>query len=510
MGDSTKDVHMKKGAPLNPALLVDGYKVGHVFQYPEDTTFVYSNLTPRKAHSSLLGKTDGVMFFGLQYFIEEYLVRQFGDNFFSRPLAEVETSYKRRIDSYLGKDAVRYEHIRALHQHGRMPIRIKAVKEGTVVPYGVPMMTICNTAPEFFWVTNMLETLISSVLWKGCTSATSAHLFRKRFEHYSAQTVSDAPNPFIDWQGHDFSFRGMSGVEDAQLSGAAHLLSFTGTDTVPAIDFLEDYYGADVDKELVGGSVSATEHSVMCMGLLESERETFRRLIQDVYPKGIVSIVSDTWDFWNVITTILPSLKEQILARDGKVVIRPDSGDPVLIVNGDSAAKPGSPEHKGAIRCLDEIFGSTKTAKGFRVLNSHIGLIYGDSITSERQERILAGLAANGYASDNIVLGIGSFNYQYVTRDTHGFAMKATFGSTRSKGDVAIYKDPKTDDGTKRSARGLLRVDRVNGKLVLKQEVSREEEQGGELETVFEDGLVKRTQSLREIREIAALERARI
>jgi nicotinamide phosphoribosyltransferase len=501
-----------KARPLNPALLVDGYKVGHIFQYPEDTTFVYSNLTPRKRYDAKRnGETGagGVMFFGLQYFVEEYIVRQFGERFFGRPLEEVLESYARTIDSYLGKGAITYDHIRALYAYGRMPIRIKAVKEGTVVPYGVPMMTICNTAPEFFWVTNMLETLISSVLWKACTSATSAHHFRKRFEHYSSLTVADAVNPFIDWQGHDFSFRGMSGVEDARVSGAAHLLSFTGTDTIPAIDFLEDYYGADAEKELVGGSVSATEHSVMCMGLLQSERETFRRLIEDVYPKGIVSIVSDTWDFWNVITVILPSLKAQILARDGKVVIRPDSGDPVKIVNGDPAAKPGSPEHKGAIRCLDEIFGSTKTSKGFRVLNAHIGLIYGDSITSERQERILAGLAENGYASDNIVLGIGSFNYQYVTRDTHGFAMKATFGSTRSKGDIAIYKDPKTDDGTKRSARGLLRVDRVNGTLVLKQEVSRDEEQGGELETVFEDGRVTRMQTLQEIRAIAAAERAR-
>jgi nicotinamide phosphoribosyltransferase len=489
---------------LNPALLVDGYKVGHVFQYPEDTTFVYSNLTPRKSRS---GTGDGVIFFGLQYFVMEYLMQRFEQEFFARSVEEVLSSYQTRIDAYLGKGAISYDHIRALHKHGHMPIRIKAVKEGTLVPYGVPMLTICNTAPEFFWVTNMLETLMSAVLWKGCTSATSAHQFRQRFEHYSKMTVSDAANPFIDWQGHDFSFRGMSGVEDAMVSGAAHLLSFTGTDTVPAIDFLESYYGADAQRELVGGSVSATEHSVMCMGLLESERETFRRLIEDVYPKGIVSIVSDTWDFWNVITVILPSLKDAIMARDGKVVIRPDSGDPVKIVNGDPSAKPGSPEFKGAIRCLDEIFGSTMTAKGYRLLNSHIGLIYGDSITNERQEQILSGLAKNGYASDNIVLGIGSFNYQYVTRDTHGFAMKATFGSTRSKGDVAIYKDPKTDDGTKRSARGLLRLDRVDGKIVLRQEVSRKDEEGGLLETVYEDGKVVRKQTLAEIRAIVAAER---
>ncbi len=481
-----------------PALLVDGYKVGHVFQYPQDTEFVYSNFTPRKSYR---GNNTSVVFFGLQYFIQEYLINQFNDNFFAKPEEEVMRAYRRRIDNYLSKDAITYEHIRALHRHGRIPLKIKAVKEGRLVPYGVPMLTLCNTSPEFFWVTNMLETIMSAILWKGCTSATSAHQFRTAFEHYSRLTVSDAANPFIDWQGHDFSFRGMSGLEDAAMSGAAHLLSFTGTDTIPAIDFLENYYGANAEQELIGGSVSATEHSVMCMGLQGSEQETFRRLIQDVYPTGIVSIVSDTWDFWNVLTHILPALKAQILARDGKVVIRPDSGDPVKIINGDPDAVAGSPEAKGAIRILDEVFGSTVTAKGYKVLNPHIGLIYGDSITADRQQQILSGLKNNGYASDNVVLGIGSFNYQYVTRDTHGFAVKATFGATASRGDTPIFKDPKTDDGTKRSARGLLRVERENGILKLRDNVSRTEEQGGELETVFEDGKLVRFETLAQIRE---------
>jgi nicotinamide phosphoribosyltransferase len=487
-----------------PVLLVDGYKVGHVFQYPKDTQLVYSNLTPRKSRNS---QDKGVVFFGLQYFIQEYLIRQFNENFFSQPQEQVMAAYSRRIDNYLGKDAITYEHIRQLHQFGRLPIKIKALKEGTVVPHGVPMLTLQNTDPRFFWVTNMLETIMSAILWKGCTSATSARRFRRSFDAFSAMTVSDQPNPFVDWQGHDFSFRGMSGLEDAVISGAAHLLSFTGTDTIPAIDFLEQYYGADATKELVGGSVSATEHSVMCMGQENSEQETFRRLIQDVYPSGVVSIVSDTWDFWKVLTDILPALKPSIFARNGKVVIRPDSGDPVLIINGDPSAPKGSPQFKGAIVLLDEIFGSTVTAKGYKVLDPHIGLIYGDSITPERQEQILSGLAKNGYASDNVVLGIGSYNYQYVTRDTHGFAIKATFGVTKSGGDLAIYKDPKTDDGTKRSARGLLRVDRVNGKLTLTDNVTREIEQGGELETVFENGTLLRFETLATIRATLKKER---
>jgi nicotinamide phosphoribosyltransferase len=482
---------------VNPMLWLDGYKVDHRSQYPKDTEEVYSNLTARKGRDPT---SPGVVFFGLQYFLAEYLGRRFREGFFDRPRADVMAEYKRRIDGYLGPGAVAYDHIGELHEHGRLPLHIKALAEGTLVPYGVPVLTLRNTQREFFWLTNMVETILSAQLWKACTSATSAFRFRQTFERYSRETVSKAENPFVDWQGHDFSFRGMSGLEDACLSGAAHLLSFTGTDTIPAIDFLEKYYVADAEKALIGGSVPATEHSVMCMGLQNGERETFRRLVQDVYPKGIVSIVSDTWDFWHVMTSILPSLKAEIMAREGKTVIRPDSGDPVKIVCGDTYAPYGSPESKGAIRCLDEVFGHTLTAEGYRTVDSHVGLIYGDSINAERQEAILAGLKANGYSSDNVVLGMGSFTYQYCTRDTHGFAMKATFGRTTSGGDQAIFKQPKTDDGTKFSARGLLRVDRVGGQLVLRQNVTREEEAGGELQSVWIDGVQVRLQSLADIR----------
>jgi nicotinamide phosphoribosyltransferase len=304
----------------------------------------------------------------------------------------------------------------------------------------------------------------------------------------------------VYWQGHDFSFRGMSGIEDACISAAGHLLSFYGTDSVPAIDFHELYYKADSDNELVGGSVPATEHSVMCMGTKDNEIGTFERLIVELYPKGIVSIVSDTWDFWKVITEFLPELKSKILARDGKVVIRPDSGDPVKIIVGDKDATPGSPEYKGAIECMWEIFGGTVTDKGYKLLDSHIGLIYGDSITLQRQKAILEGLKEKGFASFNVVLGIGSYTYEYVTRDTYGFAMKATYGEVNGEGRN-IFKDPKTDDGTKKSAKGLLAVHQVDGKLSLKDQCSWEEEKEGLLQTVFENGKVVNEQSLRQIRE---------
>jgi len=481
-----------------PVLLKDGYKVGHIFQYPANTTLVYSNLTPRKARD---GKTEEIVFFGMQYFVKEYLMKQFDENFFKADKATVLQQYKRRIENYLGKDAITYGHIAALHDLGYLPLEIKALAEGSLVPMRVPVLTIKNTKPEFFWLTNMLETIMSAILWKPVTSATTAFGYLKTFTRYANETVG-ADHSFIPWQGHDFSFRGMSGVEDALMSGAGHLLSFAGTDTIPAIDFLEYYYNADCEKELVGGSVAATEHSVMCMGTQDNEIGTFIRLIEEVYPAGIVSIVSDTWDFWKVITEFLPELKEKILARNGKVVIRPDSGDPVKIIIGDKDATPGTPEYKGAIECMWETFGGTITEKGFKLLDAHIGLIYGDGITSERQEAILEGLKQKGFASYNVVLGLGSFTYEYVTRDTFGFAMKATYGEVDHVGR-AIFKDPKTDDGTKRSAKGLIAVHKneATGKLEYKDECSWEEEAQGELKTVFKDGKLLKDESLQEIRE---------
>jgi nicotinamide phosphoribosyltransferase len=483
---------------VSPILFKDGYKVGHKFQYPQGTTLVYSNLTPRKSRSPELNE---IVFFGLQYFIKEYLIRQFDEEFFRRPRAEVVKEYARRMDNYLGRDSITYQHIGDLHDLGYLPLEIKALPEGCLVPMRVPIFTIKNTQPAFFWLTNMLETVLSAILWKPCTSATSAFEYLRTFTRYARETVGDDLS-FIPWQGHDFSFRGMSGIEDAVMSGAGHLLSFSGTDTIPAIDFLETYYQADCEKELIGGSVPATEHSVMCMGTQDGEVKTFERLIEEIYPAGIISIVSDTWDFWQVITEFLPELKTKILARNGKVVIRPDSGDPVKIIIGDKDARPGSPEYKGAIECLWETFGGTMTSRGYKLLDSHIGLIYGDSITTERQMAILEGLKRKGFASYNVVLGIGSYTYEYVTRDTFGFAMKATYGEVNGIGRD-IFKDPKTDDGTKKSAKGLMQVyrDPATDKFALKDQCTWEEEGQGELKTVFLDGKLMLDWTLAQIRE---------
>ncbi|MCF8714868.1 nicotinate phosphoribosyltransferase [Joostella atrarenae] len=478
---------------MNTLLYTDGYKIDHRRQYPEKTTLVYSNWTPRK---SRIEGVEDVVFFGLQYFIKRYIIEDFKNNFFNQPKDEVCKRYSRRINNYLGENSVGIDHIKALHDLGYIPMVFKALPEGVSVPIRVPMFTMYNTLPEFFWLTNYFETLLSTTVWLPCNSATIAKQYRIILDKYAAET-SSTPE-LVDWQGHDFSMRGMAGLEAALMSSAGHLLSFTGTDTIPTIDFLETYYNADSDKELVGGSVAATEHSVMCMGTNTGEQDTFERLITETYPKGIVSIVSDTWDLWKVLTEYLPNLKEQVLSRDGKVVIRPDSGDPVKIICGNPEGKT-SEEKKGVIELLWDIFGGKTNDKGYKELDSHIGAIYGDSITLERANEICKQLKAKGFASTNVVLGIGSFTYQYNTRDTFGFAMKATYGEVDGEGRE-IYKDPITDDGTKKSAKGLLKITLEDGIYKLNDQVSWEEEKKGELREVFRDGALLIDEKLSDIR----------
>jgi nicotinamide phosphoribosyltransferase len=512
---------------VKPHLILDSYKLGHIDQYPAGTQYVYSNLTARSAGHAKMGKLydNKVVFVGLQGFVKEFLIEAWNEYFFKRPKDEVIVEYKRRCDNFLGPDSVRVDHIAALHDLGYLPIIIKALPEGSRVDIKVPFLTIRNTLPQFFWLTNYLETVLSDELWQQITVATITYEYRRILNKYVELTDSDIG--FADWQIHDFSMRGMVGWHGAAKGGAAHLFVSRGTDTLPAIDYLEEYYNADVTKELVAGSVPATEHSVMCMGGKDDEIGTFRRLIKDVYPSGIVSIVSDTWDFWQVITEYANTLKDDILNRtpnalgQAKVVFRPDSGDPVKIITGytddelffvDGKMIPkasmtvdnidGTPiteaERKGAVECLWDIFGGDLTAKGYKTLNQRVGLIYGDSITLERAEQILQRLMDKGFSAGNIVFGVGSFTYQYITRDTFGQAVKATWGVVNGV-PREIQKDPKTGDGMKKSATGLLRVEKEGDTFVLYDRQSVGDEQRGMLETVFVDGQLLRETTFAEI-----------
>jgi nicotinamide phosphoribosyltransferase len=560
-----------------PVLLCDYYKLSHRFQFPKGTSYVYSNWIPRK---SLIEGIRKVVGFGPQIFVQEYLVDYFNEEFFEKDIKEIVRLYKRMIKHTLFVDDVDTQHIEDLHALGYLPIEIKAVAEGTLIPLGTPLLTIENTNPKFFWLTNFLETMMSAELWQPATASTIALEYKKILTKYALETVGNTDH--VQFQAHDFSFRGMQGVPGGTKSAMAHLTAFVGTDTVPAIDALERYYFANIEKELVGTSIPATEHSVMCAHG-QDELASFREFITETYPSGYVSIVSDTWDFWNVIGTVLPALKEDIMKRDGKVVIRPDSGVPEDIIcgkeytsaedlyldeyeteeealneyfselwihskksdhdHGDKSFEveyrnlegvlkraefevlhvqqfevacigdsnltitelEDTLENKGLVQALYELIGGTVNDLGYIELDSHIGAIYGDGITLKRAEEICRRLKAKGYASSNIVLGIGSFSYQYLTRDSLGFAMKATYIEVNGEGRM-IFKAPKTDT-SKTSLRGRVVVYEENGEIKYRDGLTRETEKAFELtvkpllETIFLNGEVKKTHTLSEIRQ---------
>lgn len=554
---------------MSASIQKDGYKTGHIYQYPKGTNVVSSNLTAR-SDRLFTGSTmwdQKLVWFGIQRFVKEFLIEEYNRTFFNVPKEEAVLYYKELMDAYLGEGAVGTEHIEALHDLGYLPIEIKSLPEGSRVNMRVPVLTITNTLPAFYWLTNDLETVLSCELWKPTTCATIAYEYHRVLKKYAE--ITGSPMEFVQFQGHDFSMRGMSNRQDAANCGMAHMLSFTGTDTVPAIPAIKKYYNDCYKTNFIGTSVPASEHSTMCMGGKVTEIDTFRRLIKDVYPSGIVSVVSDTWDFWRVVTEYATTLKDEILSRPvnalglSKVVIRPDSGDPEKILCGSidimdfgdqvsdlEDAKEWAretlietdqtqhgvrgpselvgyfrydgvvykikveldwgrfdkqyyfidsnevvscepieltPEQKGAIQCLWEVFGGTITANGYKLLDSHIGLIYGDSITIKRAESILAKMEKMGFASANIVFGIGSYAYQFITRDTFGIAMKATYGEVDNE-PRELEKDPVTDSGTKKSACGLLRVEKECDDFVLYDRQTKEQEAGGALISIFKDG----------------------
>lgn len=496
-------------SPIAPLLFTDGYKVGHRKMFPAGITRMYSNFTNR---GSRIEGVDKVVHFGLQAYLQKFLVEAFVP-FFEADEDEVADLYQEVMDAYLGPDMITTDHIRALHRLGYLPLRFCAVPEGTRVPVRVPTFTIENTHPDFAWVTNYIESALSASVWHASTSATIANEYRNILEAADAATGGDGAA--LDFQAHDFSFRGHTSIETAQASGAGHLLSFLGTDSLPTLDWIRRYYPGD--NGLVAASVPATEHSVMCAGGQDTEFQTYDRLL-DTFPKGILSVVSDTWDLWSVINEFLPALKGKILGRDGKLVLRPDSGNPVDILCGtrmdpdvvhtaDVKDPVNDPAYFGVIDLLWRIFGGTVNDAGYKVLDPHIGAIYGDSITRERAQLITERLAEAGYASSNVVFGIGSFTYQFQTRDTFNSAVKATWAEIDGE-PVDLLKDPVTDSGLKKSATGRLAVTRgADGELELIERATPEQEAASLLQPIWENGEPVVTQSFADVRAVLRAER---
>lgn len=500
---------------LDVLLETDAYKLSHRVLYPAGTEVVYSNLTARGTRNPDI--TEGTVFFGLQAFL--YHLNEKWEPFFGLSTADLEEvldGYEAFVGNLLGPNIVGTDQFRELHAVGHLPLRVRAFREGSIVPLRVPYFTIENTNPRFFWLTNYLETTISANMWHPITSATIAWSNRRLLDVRALESSDPAA---VDFQGHDFSYRGLENDFAAAASGAGHLVSFKGTDTLPAIRYVQRYYAGD--NGLIGASVPATEHAVMCSGIAVNEAaldedyasrktlaelQVFERLI-DQHPTGILSIVSDSFNLWDALGFV-HDLRHKILARDGKVVLRPDSGDPELILCGDPDAPEGTPQRRGVVNILADILGTTVNDKGYKELDPHIGVIYGDSINRERADKITANLMRQGYASTTAVFGFGSFGYQYQTRDTFKMAVKATWTQVDGKG-YDILKDPITDDGSKKSATGRLTVRRMmDGTPYLIEHATPEQEDDQVLELVYEDGKVLRHQSFADVRATLANESA--
>ena len=516
---------------LNAAFLSDGYKTGHHSMEPDGLNLLISNWTPRTAKRAPKGVTK-VVSFGQQMVIK-YIVNIWNKNFFLLNEDEACSQIEMEMSMYLGKH-YDVSHFRSLHKLGFLPIEIRSIKEGSEVPFGVPMLTINNTH-GFGWVTNYLETIISNMLWQPMTSATIAKLYRRILDKWAYKTDPEGQGG-VDFQAHDFSMRGMGGIDSAIGSGLGHATSFLGSDSLPVIWGARNYYN---ETGFVIGSVNATEHAVMCAGtsfyiydkyqqdwsrIGDAEFDVFKKLITESCPSGIVSIVSDTFNLWTVLTDFLPRLKNEIMARDGKVVIRPDSSriSPIEVIsgfanypdivyddkcpyirreNGDVESLYGMVEYKGVIEALWDVFGGVITSSGYKKLDPHIGMLYGDAINPVRMEATCENLMKKGFASTNVVFGCGSMTYQLQTRDSLGFAMKATYAEVKGIA-MELFKDPITDKGFKKSARGLVSVFKdENGEYKLKDQCTIEEFQNSELELIFKDGKFLKETTLSEIRQ---------
>ena len=429
-------------------LYSDSYKQCHPKMYPDNQEYLVSYLTPRKAMNENFPK---MVVYGVQPFIFDMM--DAFDSFFAMPLEWAMYDYDKYIDVHLGLDNVARDRIIELHELGYLPLEIRALPEGTVVNMGVPIVEMRNTHPRFAWLVQWVECLLQTEVWPMCAYATVGWEYHKVAEKYYNMTAPGA-DPFMAMA--DFGFRGMSCMEDATRCSASWLLSFNKTSTIPALPYLDDYYNANCTKNKIGIGAVSTEHSVMAANFaIDGDEISFvKRMLTEIYPNTSFSMVSDTYDYWNMVDNIIPACKKEILAHNGKLLIRPDSGDMVSITIG-------------TIQKLWDVFGGTVNKAGYKILDPHIGLIYGDGCTLNKVTEIYETLAQLGFAATNVVFGVGAFcfhalfspdnKFTVLTRDTWGMAMKATYGVFGGK-EVPIFKDPKTDNGLKKSQKGCCRV----------------------------------------------------
>lgn len=439
--------------------------------FPPKTQKVYSYFESRTG-----AKFNRTVFFGLQYFLKQYLE---GRVVTPEKINEAEELYNLHFGNNVFNRAG-WEHILSKHG-GRLPVVIKAVPEGTVVPESNVMMTVENTDPEAYWLTNFLETLLVQV-WYPCTVATQSKAMKGIITQYLTETGD--PN-LIDFKLHDFGFRGVTSPEQAALGGAAHLVNFRGTDTVAGLVLARKFYG----EPCAGFSIPASEHSTITSWGEDHEVDAMRNMLEQ-YPTGFVACVSDSFDIFRACSEYWGGvLKDKVLAREGVLVVRPDSGEPTVMV-------------PTIISLLGDKFGHTLNEKGYKVLNPKVRVIQGDGIDFSTLEDILKAVKERGWSIDNVAFGSGGGLLQKLNRDTQKFAFKCSSAVVDGKARD-VFKKPITDQG-KSSKAGRLKLVYENGSHgpALKT-VSENDPREDQLATVFLDGTIVSEQKFRDVRERA-------
>lgn len=487
---------------MNPMLLCDTYKTVHNMMYPMGLEKLVSYWVPRKSYFEK-EENQKMVWFGLQAFLKEYLVEYFDENFFKKSLKSVLNEYKTYMNVQLGEGNYKTEHIEKLHKLGYLPIQINALPEGSLVNMGVPCIEITNTHKDFAWLVQWIECALQSELWKISNHATVGHMYYKLAKYWYDKTVDD--NIDVRNAMSDFGMRGMSCLEEAARCSAAWLLSFNKTSTIPSLKFINEYYDADCSYNHIGVGAVSTEHSVMGANFaIDGDEKTFvKKLLTELYPNSSFSMVSDTYDYWNMVNNIIPSLKEEVLNHNGKLLVRPDSGDQFTVT-------------VETVQSLWNTFGGTINKKGYKVLDSHVGVILGDGSTLNVVGKIWKELDRRGFAANNVVFGVGAFCFSAVfendrmiinTRDMFGCACKATFGVIDGK-ELFIFKDPKTDTSKlKKSHKGLVFVEKKEDHFEYKDELNLEEYEkyskthNNAMVTVFKDGVQYSIESFSKIRE---------
>ena len=431
-------------------LMADTYKNTNPDAMPEGLEYLTSYITPRK---SMFKNIEKVVLWGLQGFIKNFLIEGINETFFNRNKEEVIQEYKNYLDTQIGSQSYDINRIIDLYDLGYLPVTINALPEGSEVPMGVPCIELTNTHPKFAWVVQWLECIIQSELFGTCNWATVGLQYRRLADEFYSKTT-DNGNPALAMA--DFGFRGL-GVNNAIRASSSWLLSFDKTSTIPAMQYIDKMYSADCKNNHIGIGAVSLEHATVCSNLAvcETEENLLRRLLTTTYKNTSFSYVSDTFDYWGLIENTLPKLKKEIMEHNGKFLVRPDSGDIVEI-----SVK--------SVQKLWDIFGGTVNSKGYKELNPKIGIIYGDGCQLGKIKTIWTELEKLGFAANTILFGVGAFSFSAMvteedgmialTRDTFGFAMKATHCIINGK-EYTIQKDPKTDKGNlKKSHKGCVLV----------------------------------------------------